>query len=587
MDGIINVGGECREYIYSENYFDFLIKYDSDLQSVREKRNPDCVNIVNNQFLIAYKKIEGININTSTLFSYSNLPKCYGLLDASAPESLGVNLVQNFPGLNLSGKDVLVGFIDTGIDYRHPVFQKQRGLGTGSRILSIWDQTEEAFGFSGGNRTVFDYGAEYKKEDIDRALASENPYDVVPTRDENGHGTFLASVACGSEYEDENTFFSGVAPQADIVVVKLKEAKQNLKDYFLIADGTPCYSEGDIMLGIKYLLSKAIELGKPLVICLGVGSNQGDHNGNSALELYLDTIVNLRGICVTTAGGNELGAGTHFRGNDSVNSLSPEDTVEISVGEGERGFSVEIWGKAPSLLEISVLSPTGQRFSGLAAGRDDQVSMSFLYEGTTLYAENLVVENVSGDPLVFLRFENPGPGIWTILVRERGSNIGRGFDVWLPMSQFLSDNTRFTRPDPFVTLCSPGNGRGSITLEGYNHYDKSLYIKASRGYTRKGRIKPDLVAPAVNVFGAFSSSPNALFIRHSGSSVASALSAGISALLLEWGLINGNNYSLNTEIIRQMMIRGADNVSDVNYPNPSWGWGVLNIYRVFETMRDF
>ena len=145
---------------------------------------------------------------------------------------------------------------------------------------------------------------------------------------------------------------------------------------------------------------------------------------------------------------------------------------------------------------------------------------------------------------------------------------------------------RFARPDPEVILCAPGNARGTITVAGYNHMDNSLYINSSRGYTRKGRIQPDFTAPAVEVYGAFAGGSRVLFTKRSGTSIASAFAAGAAALLMDWGITQGNNYALNTEVIRQILIRGTKTVVDIPYPNPSWGWGVLNIYQAFEIMRN-
>lgn len=576
----------CAKYIYDEDSLDFLVKYDRDIQGVYQQLRPNCISTINSQFLLAYTADASVTFQGMFGYRYQSIPKCYGLMDTSAPESLGLNRVQNLPGLSLKGKDVLVGFVDTGIDYRQPVFQKITGTRKESRILGLWDQTKEAFDFTEGRQAVYGYGAEFTKADIDEALRSEDPYGRVPSRDTEGHGTFLASVACGGLYEGEDATFTGIATESDILMVKLKPAKHGLRDFFLIPEGVPCYSEGDIMLGVKYLINKAVELGKPLVICLGLGTNQGDHDGNTNLELYLETISNLRGVCVVTSGGNELGAGGHYQGSNRRDTLSPVETAEIYVEEGERGFCVEIWGNAPGLLRVSVVSPTGERYQSQASYQSNATTTTFLYEGTRLYMANLAVETNSGDPFVFLRFENPSTGIWGIQVEQQGSVLGRGFDIWLPIRQFLSRDTRFASPDPYVTLCGPGNARGVITMAGYNHKDNALYVNSSRGYTRKGRIKPDLVAPAVEVYGAFAGGGQGLFTRRSGTSVASAFGAGAAALLLEWGILRGNNYGINTEIVRQMFIRGAGSVSDVSYPDPSWGWGVLDIYQTFEVMRN-
>lgn len=600
----------CGAYIYDEDVLDFLVKYDNNLAGEMQILQPDCRTIINSQFLVAYRSAldtSGAPLSTDILFGlgYDRIPKCFGLMDTSALHGIGIGAVQTVPGLSLSGKDVLVGFIDTGIDFANPLFRRADGT---CRVTAIWDQTQAAYEAGEPNmsvqsgeidtRPIFGYGREYPQELLNLAIQTEQPYQIVPSRDTDGHGTFLASVAAGNTYMDGDDIFSGVAPESDIIMVKLKQAKQRLRDFFLIPDGVPCYSEADIILGVKYLINKAMELGKPLVICLGLGTNQGDHNGNLNLELYLDTVVTLPGICVVGSAGNELGTGGHFASLSTINlgnqngisqprTRTVRNEMEIYVEDENPGFCTEIWGRAPSLYQIAVYSPTGQRFDQLFPNRDSSGMITYLYEGTTLYAESVVVENNSGDPFILLRFEKPAPGIWRIEVTENYSSFPAGYDAWLPIRQFLGGNTRFSRPDPEVILCAPANARGTITVAGYNHLDNSLYVESSRGYTRKGRIQPDFAAPAVRVAGllAGGSGTRPLFVRRSGTSVGAALTAGAVALFFEWGIVRGNYYGMNTEVIRQILIRGARTVVDIAYPNPAWGWGVLDISRAFEALR--
>ncbi len=569
----------CQEAIYSEEYGSYLIKYDNDLEGVYKVVNPFCVNIVNNQFLVAYKRID--EIDGIYKYGYNSVPKCFGLMDISAVTAIGADRVRNLPGLNLTGREVLVGFVDTGIDYTNPLFKNSDGT---TRIEYIWDQNENDLG---GGKTVFNYGTEYSKEDINQALGEDNPFDVVPSRDEDGHGTFLASCACGGVDEEEP--FTGVAPDSKLVVVKLRQAKKVLRDYMLISDDAICYSEDDIILGVRYLINKAVELDRPLVICIGLGSSQGDHNGNTNLEIYFEALSNLRGVCIVAPTGNELGNGGHFSGNNRINQSKATETVEISVGDNNKGFVMELWGNAPGILEVDVLSPTGERLKGIPYIRDGRSEISFVYEGTTVYVDNFVVDPNSGDQLYIFKFENPTSGIWSINVREISGIIGGGFDAWLPIKEFLNSEVRFVRPDPDVTICAPGNSRGVITVAGYNHTNNALYLNSGRGFTRKNSIKPDITAPAVEVYGVFATGVVTnvpLFTRRTGTSVAASLATGTVALIMEWALIKGNNYGITTAVIKQMLIRGTKSVADVEYPSRAWGWGVLDIYETFNAIRS-
>lgn len=588
MDDSVNNNTYCSEYVYSEQYFNFVVRYNNDIQQVYDRFSPACITTINNQFLVAYSRISDLNIDKMFEYGYEFVPKCYGLMDTSAVVDTGADRVRNLPGLRLTGRNTLIGFLDTGIDYTMNIFRNADGT---TRIKAIWDQTIEE-GSQTGN-SAFGFGAVYTEEEINLALAERNPYQIVPTRDENGHGTFLASVAAGGENSDGT--FSGVATECGIVMVKLKSAKKNLRDFYRINDNAVCYGEDDVMLGVRFLIDTAARLGIGLVICLGIGSNQGDHNGNTILESYLSYLSRQRAICIVSPAGNELGYGSHYAGRKNMalpsNETSEAEAMEIYVGENDKGFAMEIWGNSPALLSIEILSPTGERRDNFSPLVNSGRKYDFIFEGTQVYVENVVVEGTSGNQLIFLQFTNPATGIWTIFVRESVGATGKGFDAWLPISGFLNSDTRFVRPEPDVTICSPGNAGGPITVAGYDHYTNAIYVNSSRGYTRSGSIKPDITAPAVNVYGAFARSGGVpgeidLFTRSTGTSVASALTAGVASLIMEWGLVRRNNVNINTGIIKQMIIRGVKRVADTNYPNRAWGWGVLDVYGVFEVMRN-
>ena len=235
----------CAAYVYDEDVLDFLVKYDNNLGGVVAELQPDCVTIVNSQFLVAYRgayDAQGQLLSRDVLFriGYDRIPKCFGLMDTSAIQAIGAPQVQTTQGLSLKGEDVLIGFVDTGIDFAHPVFRRADGS---SRVAAIWDQTEMSYRMMQENgrvnraeevnsesvarlqadfRPIFGYGWEYTNEMLTYALQADQPYAIVPSRDENGHGTFLASVAAGALYEQEDTIFTGVAPEAEILMVKLK-----------------------------------------------------------------------------------------------------------------------------------------------------------------------------------------------------------------------------------------------------------------------------------------------------------------------------------------------------------------------------
>jgi len=591
----------CTSYIYSDSYLAYLVKYDNDLSSVQQLMKPECVDVINSRFLISYKQAPDVNNPESFFqFGYGSLPKLYGLMDVPAVEDIGAYAVRTLPGLDLTGEDVVIGFVDTGIDFRNPVFRDAQGK---TRIRYIWDQSKEVYG---AGPAVFGYGAEFTKEDIDMANASDSPYQLVPTRDQQGHGTFMASVVAGLESPEDN--FSGVAPNAEIIMVKLKPAPSVLREFYYVdgdtdnvvsmgnaagvgvTGGVDCYSEVDIVQGIRYLVQKAVSLRKPMVIYLGVGTNQGGHDGSSNLELYMEALSGLRGICFVVPSGNELGARNHYLGNvslDSTGMIGGNETVELNVVAGVPGFTMEIWGQAPGLLKVSVISPTGERVEGPLASRSGFETGEFVFEGGSVFIENVVVEQTTGDQVIFLRFQRPGQGIWRLQVSETVNQLGGGFNAWLPLKSFIGERVSFVKPYPEITITNPGNSRGCITAATYDNVSGAIYPNSSRGFTRKGSVKPDITAPGVNLRGALATtSDRLLFTRKSGSSVSASILAGAAALMLEWGIVKGNNLSMNTEIIKQLFIRGARRKNEYIYPNEIWGWGILDILKTFQNLRQ-
>ena len=562
----------CSNYIYSDEYFSFLVKYDNDMNRVDDIFNPACVSRINNRFLVAYTKPAAFNIGEILKYGYASIPKCYGLMDSDVLQVIGADRIRNLPGLGFAGEGVLIGFIDTGIDFVSDAFKKPDGT---TRISSIWDQNQEVYG---QEAPAYGYGAVFTEEKINEALESDNPYSIVPSLDEDGHGTFIASVAAGNE---------GVSPESDIIMVKQNQAKSFLRQFYLIPAEANCYSEDDIMFAIKYLVEQAAILGKPLVICLGIGTNQGGHTGGTYIETYLNSITQLRGIGVCVSAGNETGFGTHFH----VSGISGDsEDVEISVGSNDKGFTLELWGRAPGVLEVSVVSPTGEIFDNISPVKSMTYSRTFLYEGTTVYVETTVVEGTTGDPMVLFRFENPTEGIWIIRVKGEGSTAQLGFDAWLPIHGFNNSDTRFVSPSPDTTICSPGNARGIITVAGYDYRNNSIYVNSSRGYTRMDGIKPDIAAPAVDVQGVLARrmdglTGSGLYIRRSGTSIASAVTAGGIALILQWAVVEGNAINITNESIKRILMIGANRTMGMTYPNRQWGYGTIDLYESFNALR--
>lgn len=559
---------ECRTAILSNDYVDFFIE-NSKLEAIPLGEQNFCIMPIGWRYqIISAPRSEYSNLTVST-FGYTNLPHLYTLLDTGSMEASGILRVHEQPVLQLRGQQTLVGIVDTGIDYTNPIFRYTSGE---SRIRGIWDQTIQ----EGEAPNGFYYGTEYRWEQINEALNSENPLEVVPSTDENGHGTFLAGIAAGGR--DEGNFV-GAAPEAELAIVKLKPAKQHLRDFYFIKENAVAYQDTDIILGIRYLLGIAIQQRKPIVILLGLGTNQGYHGGRSVLERYLTAIADNVGFSIITAAGNEANAGHHFRGQ--MMQAGGSQNVELRVGPDEKGFSLELWAEIPETYSVAIRSPTGEEVPRIPARIGQSSVLNFLLEETIIYVDYLIVEESSGGQLILMRFDRPTPGIWNITVYN--SVFTRGvYNMWLPITGFVTEETVFLRPDPDITVTSPGTALGPICLGGYNHRDGSLYLNSGRGFTNTNEIKPDMVAPAVNVYGP---DLNSRYTEKTGTSIAAAHAAGVAAGLFTWGITNGNSPYMSNQDIKSYMIRGATRNPNLIYPNREWGFGKLNFYNIFETLR--
>ncbi len=559
-----------REMILSEEYADVIVPYfPCFLNQYREQG----AQVFNEYYgMIHYPLSErSFAAFFEEGFFYTTVPKLYTLLDTVNLDAAGITQVQNQPVLRLTGQDIILGFIDTGIDYTHPAFRRSDGS---SRIYGLWDQTVQ----TGTPPYDLEYGSVYTRQEINQALALEDPYSLVPSQDQIGHGTALAGIAAGTALPEND--FAGAAPQAMIAVVKLKPAKEYLKSFFYVTGDAPAYQMTDIMAGIRYLIRLSEELLKPLVICLGLGTSQGAHSGDSPLDSMLSVTNQFRGIIGVSAAGNEAGRAHHYYGT-ALNSTE-YNAVEILVKEGTRGFCAELWGQPPEVYAVGFESPLGEVVQKIPPRLSYSENISFILENTKIFVSSEIIQTVSGSQLIFIRFTDPTPGSWKIRVYTENYNSG-SYHIWLPITGFSNPDVTFLEPNPDTTITSPGTSLSVITTAAYNAYNNSLYLNSSRGYTRTGQIKPDIAAPGVNVFAP---APRQRYTTITGTSAAAAITAGASALVMEWGMNRTPSRIFNSEEMKSLFIRGAQRRGDNLYPNREWGYGLLDVYQVFVSLSS-
>ncbi|WP_347994572.1 S8 family peptidase [uncultured Eubacterium sp.] len=562
---------ECAERIISEDYADFIIEIGFRENEARQEYKDLCIQDIGYKFSAIYYPLSEINPISVGEDTYIAIPKLFGLMDTSAVEATGALRLQRVRGTSLTGNGVIVGFIDTGIDYTNDIFKNVTGK---TRILSIWDQSDQ----SGTHPQGIEFGSEYTREDIDRALQSENPYSIVPTKDTQGHGTFMAGVACGSEDVENN--FIGAANESQIAVVKLKKAKKYLRDFYLIEENVQdVYQENDIMQAVTYLRNLSRRESKPLVLVLGLGTGSGQRSGGSALSQQLNDLGEMIGCCVVTCAGNEGNARLHYKG--SVLNKEYED-VELRVGEGTNGFTMELWGNSPDIISVAFISPSGEMISRIPARVGQSDTVEFLLEKSKIDISYSLVEAGGGVELIFMRFIDPTPGVW--IIRVYGNNILEGdYNIWLPIKQFIDKETYFLKPNPDITLTVPSTTQATITVAAYDNMTNALFTDSSRGFTRTNEIKPDITAPGVNVYGP---GINNNYVRKSGTSVAAALVAGNCAQLMQWGIVEKNETQMKTNYIKNFLIRGAIRDRNIVYPSKEWGYGKVNVYEAFSILRN-
>lgn len=561
-----------EEFLDSPDTLDFLARRSEYLlEYFRDNSDVVLTQTLMDRYVVAYIDRKNNDKLVSNLgSSYANaVPLICGLLETSSLEAAGIFQVQQQPYLDLRGKGVLLGFVDTGIDYTKDIFRYEDGT---SKIQYIYDQTTR-----GKTPEGFFIGAEYTNEQINEALKAQNPYDIVPQKDTVGHGTFLASVAAGRE---TNNGFVGAAPDSELIVVKLRKARPfYLETFFVPPEQENAYEYSDIMIGIEYILKKAQQVNKPVVICLGIGTNFGSHDGFSIFEEYLSEVSNLRGVCVCVAAGNESQAKHHTQ--NILKKKGEEQSVDIRAGENAGNILISLWNTASDRLSVAVRSPSGEMVGRVPAKAGYRMEVNLVLEKSKVGVEYYFPVEGSGGQLTVIRIYDATPGIWSIIVH--GDIITDGtYHAWLPLTGFVSPTVMFLSPSPYTTVVVPSTAIGIICCGAYNSNTGSMYINSSWGPSRTPALKPDFVSPGVNVGGYYPSGYGTM----SGTSASNAIAAGASALLMQWGIVYKNDVSMSTYHIRAYLIRGCSRSESLTYPNQQWGFGRLNLMETFNLMRE-
>jgi len=563
---------DCNLY-YDSKVGNYLIEYKGNFDEQIKKLDYACGQIVTEIIAIvavAEKDIRRLLRDVPSI-RYIDFRNMYVLQDISPSFVNTINVIKNNPYINLTGKGVLIGLLDTGIDYLNEEFIREDGT---SRIISIWDQSIR----SDTNEELY-MGTLYSNEQINAAInASKNkqdPYLVVPSKDERGHGTSLAGIIGARGYSSD---FQGIAHDSDFVVVKLFEStnfKETLKENGV--KDTPVYNASEIVSAVDHLRKTSLILRRPMVICLSIGSTEGSHSGGSLISRYIASIGSVRGICIVAGGGNEGASQGHASG--FIKGVGDMQVVELKIPTEMKRFSFYIWVRKPNRISINVISPTGET-SQLVESKKDKVQVfNFLFVRTVMTVKYHTPEYFTGNENIEVIFNNIKPGIWTFQLIGVYVTSGR-FDIWLPPKDTLPEDTIFLSADPFNTLTTPSMANNVVTAA-YVGEDGSFISSSGRGFDLSSNVNPNIAAVGENLL---TTKPLGGITTMSGASAAVGVIAGACALLLEWGVVNGNDPTMYSKKIISYLMYGAKRNELYKYPSREVGYGELDLLGTFNVI---
>lgn len=525
-------------YDPEQNTWELIVRYTGSLDGLRIRYPQIRIRELLNQYAVLIVPETLVDaVSQETVIEYVEKPKqLYFELQAGKAASC-INAVQQ--GMNnpfgLFGKGTIVAVIDTGIRAESMEFRNADGS---TRILNIWDQTT---------------GTEYDRSQIDEALQNETKDTAgIPGADVLGHGTQVAAIACGS---------SGVAAQADILVVKLGLAAKN---------GFPRTTQ--LMEALDYVVRKAIDYGKPLAVNISFGNNYGDHTGSSLLENFINDITDSWKCSICIGSGNEGLGAVHTGGTLTEDT---EETVELAVSSYETGLSIQIWKDYWDDIAVEIIAPSGRNLGRIQENSrvsriryEDMELLTYFGEPSPFrIRQEIYIDMIP--QTVYIQ-----SGLWKLRLIPHSIRNGR-YDMWLPAQGALNFGTGFTSPDSASTFTIPSAAAKAVTVGAYDAGTGSAAPFSGQGYIVEIggslMVKPELAAPGVNVLVPSVSG----MARVSGTSYATPFVTGSAALLMEWGIVRGNDAFLYGEKLKAYLIKGAEPLAGAAVPDTQTGWGRL------------
>ena len=543
----------------TENLWEVIILYSGTADALQQTFPDYRITFLLNNYAILLLPEDAIDaLADSPQVIYIERPRRLFFEDFPAIRSSCITAIQEAP-LFLTGKGVLLSVIDSGIDYMHPDFQNEDGS---TRILALWDQTitpDPSKNFL--SPPGYTLGTLFTEEQINAAIATHTLQErtaFCPSFDTSGHGTHVTGIAAGNgRVQIANR---GVAYEASLLVIKLGAPGPM---------GFP--STTQLMQAVDFSVRYAIDHQLPLSINLSFGNTYGSHSGTSLLETYLDSVSDLGRICIVTGSGNEGNNGGHAGGRILSNTSK---SLEFVVGDYERNLSIQIWKNYWDEIRIQLLPPFSQvpiqipdvPGSWRFAVGDTELLIYYSEPSPYSLYQELYIDFISSRTYI-------ASGVWTFLLTAQ--NITDGiYDLWMPAAAIRGNATQFLSPTPETTLTIPSTAAKTISVGAYDSNTNTYAPFSGRGFTWNiNQVKPDIVAPGVDIT---SCAVGGGYETRSGTSMATPFVSGSCALLMQWGILQGNDSFLYGEKMKAYLIKGARKLPFVEkYPDPRVGWGAL------------
>lgn len=558
-----------------KNYNHYLVEYEGDIKAEILKLPGYYATVINDRYaIISIKSDLGVDIGDIHLKTvvYVKPVEMYTLQDISPIEASKAGFLQLELPLNLTGKGVNVAIIDSGIDYLNDEFMKNNGE---TRIECIWDQTTIS------NEKEKDisvpFGTVYRKAKIEDAIRAyregKSSYEIVPSKDEIGHGTSMSGIIGAT---GKNAKLKGVVPECDFVVVKLME---DLYYEAQFQPRIPVFNITSIFSALEFLYEYSLNSKKPMVVYLPLGSTLGNHKGNGILEDFIELISGNSGFVLVTGTGNEGDAGGHTSG--VISEVGGRGVMELEVSPEQRYLWVDIWVNIPDIMTLDIISPSGENTGTIPLIINSTNNYTFIFEKTSIKVNYYFPEESTGDELIRVRFYNLKSGIWR-LVLTANSHLNGIYNAWLPQKGIKVENTKFSATDPYGTITGPASSVFAVAVAAYNQNDNNVLSYSGMAFRQKFIDIVDIAAGGVD---ALTVAPNNKTTVVNGTSVAAAVVTGACAMLFEWGIVQGNDTSIYAQTAKSYLAKGTMRRSGDIYPNPQWGYGILDVLKMFQNIE--